>query len=61
MKQINGWATSKINTLATAGITVNVLALLGWLPPELENILMMVGNILALGVIVVFRTWFTEK
>lgn len=61
MRRINGWAASKINTLATAGITVNVLALLGWLPPELENLLMMVGNILALGVIVVFRTWFTEK
>ncbi len=61
MRGINHWAASKINTLATAGITVNVLALLGWLPPELENLLMMVGNILALGVIVVFRTWFTEK
>lgn len=56
---MNRWFESKINTIATVALTANLLAVLGWLPPEVENLIVLFGNIAVCGLIIVFRTWFT--
>ncbi len=57
--QVNRWFASKINTVAAMLLAVNLMAFLGYLPPEIENTLTMLANIGMAGLIVVFRTWFT--
>ena len=56
---MNPATQSKINWTALAVALVNVAAVLGYIPDELESSVVTLVNILGPSLIVVFRTWFT--
>ena len=58
---LNKAAVSKINYTALLIALVNVAGVLGFIPKDILPSVITLTNILGPSLIIVFRTWYTEK